>query len=92
MTEETDDGVVVTSFSEVYAYDLGGVKCGFCNYKTQRHYIIAASQEEADDLMEHNSGDVEKKGFCAECLVREIIMDQRNDEPNYKLIKVDDND
>lgn len=44
------------------------VKCGCCNWRVSRVFLLADSQQEAQDLL----GKVRKKGgeaLCAECIV-----------------------
>lgn len=74
----------------IHRYELDGVACGFCNYRTHDHYVIASSREEADELMEEAAGENDKQGFCAGCLIDEIINDRRNgDRPKLELIEAD---
>ena len=82
---------------QIYRYEFDGVKCAFCNYRTRQHYILASSEEEAEDEMRHAAGDVEMKGFCAGCLIDEVINDRPTraddhdeDRPNYELVPVEE--
>jgi len=76
--------------NRVFRFELD-VKCGFCNFRTQNHYVIASSEEEAEELLEEAPGEADRKGFCAGCLVDEVINNRLGDgEPNYELVRIAD--
>lgn len=45
-------------------------KCGYCNWRVGRLYLLAESQARAEELYEAEGG-----ALCARCLV-EMIMDR----------------
>lgn len=60
--------------SEVFRFQTDGTNCGFCNWSTRSHYLIAKSREEAEELFNEGADDRDPRGFCAQCLLDEIIM------------------
>jgi len=43
-------------------------KCGGCNWRVNNLYLIAETQEEAEELYRENN-----RGLCADCLVEMVI-------------------
>lgn len=79
LVEEALEGASKASRLQIYRFDLDDVKCGFCNYQTQNHYIIASSKKEAAQLLAENSA--VPKGFCAGCLIDQVINGRTDREP-----------
>lgn len=57
---------------QVYEFQRDGTKCGYCNWQTQDHYVLAKSRESAQELIDDPPEGV---GFCASCLIREVLAD-----------------
>lgn len=96
MSEETlsssDDGGHAEDdpHRHIFRINTPDAPCGFCNYRMVKHYVIARSRTEATELAREfavDRNDVEARGFCAECLLSEVIIDGDEDDPNYKLIR-----
>jgi len=59
---------------QIHKFETDGASCGFCNYQTYDHYIIAETRDEARELFEQYEDEQGARGFCAQCLVEEIII------------------
>lgn len=64
------------TFNDVYSFETDNLKCGFCNFATTTHFVVAASEKEAREIFELDR----KRGFCGTCLVQEVI------DQNYRLV------
>lgn len=61
---------------QIYRFETDRVKCGYCNYQTRYHYVVAHSDAGAQELFEQDTesrDDIDGRGFCAGCLVDEIL-------------------
>lgn len=59
--------------NQIYVFETDGQKCGFCNYRTQTHYLIAEHRENAEELFHLNEDEQGPRGFCAQCLIEQVI-------------------
>lgn len=69
--ETEEDAPVAT----LYQMQIPEAKCGFCNFDTHYHCVLAQSREEALDMLARNNPDrIDLRGFCSRCLLDEVIM------------------
>jgi hypothetical protein len=68
--------------AKLFTVETDGGKCGCCNWGVTRLYLLADSQEDADELYEFYRED-DGSGLCGDCMADMLV------EGGYEIVSPD---